>query len=447
MKKTSVAPARQLKVTMARTPAGAKVVAAQLAPAPSFPLTRAGGARVVKMPAPATVRSETRTQNAVARLQARDASRDARAAAAATKLAARRSFVSDERAAKRAFTIDNKLARPGQHQQFVLAREAQKQATRLAKPAQRQAFVLARDAQKQAFKLAMPGAAAGAAMSLTPAGVTTAPAPVTQLTPAAAVPTDAEVLSPEGEPVPAADDYDSDDVFEQSAAVPQEEDEDSYTDWPGGGAAFENEVSFEDVPGSGDDAELEGLGFPFVNSITAKWDELVAWLQAQAGRFMQIKSQILSQQKVLDAAIAKAKSTGGDVSRLKDLRSRADDALVNQRQLEGKVIEQMQKISATKQSQSGVGILPLVIGAAAVAALAYVVGQVYLQMRAWDQLNHEIEIATSGVMSVTDIERLKKAGAADPFGLGNLKTLALIGLGILVVWKVLPMFMNRRSAA
>jgi len=441
-------------------------------------------------PMPAPMVSPQRGASKAARQQARaaaeQAARAARRIAEAERLALTRAYQSQERAATREFKLTPgrekrafRLDRPAQKQAFTLQREAQRQALRLARPGQKQQFILAKQAQKQAARFAAGQAAAAAAAAAAglPFGPALSPAAApaeTTLVPAAA----SEVLT-ELEP---------EDSFDQSYGLPEE------SMMPGDESDFEepdeleqeqdaawgdeldeldteplplvNEAPFEriDAGDAGSDAgaggaaggfeleddealePLEGLGFPLVDSVTAKWNELTAWMQAQVGRFLQIKSEILNQQRVLDAAIAKAKAGGSDVGHLKDLRSRASEVLADQKDLEGQVLEQMQKISATNKSQQGVGILPLVIGAAAVSVLAYVAGKVYLQMRSWDQLNREIDLATRGVMSVSDIERLKKANVMDPLGLGNLKTLGMIALGIFVVWKVVPMI-TRRAAA
>jgi len=412
------------------------------------------GGQVIRLPSVLTPTPVTYSQPAVsvskpARRQAKQAAAESRRAAEAQRLALTRAYQSQERAARREF----KLAPAREKQAFILEKRAGSQALKLALPGQKQQFILAKQGQKQTARLVSRQAAAAAAMDALRMQDFPAAAPA----PAAALPPEATLL-PATEPAALTElepedsfefeedsGFEEPDEFEQEATwadeldteSPQEVDETPFERINSGG--------FDDVEADEGFEPLEGLGFSIVDSVTAKWNELVAWMQAQVGRFLQIKSEILNQQKVLDEAIRKAKAGGGDVHHLKDLRSRANEALSDQKDLEGQVLEQMQKISATK-SQPGVGVLPIVIGAAAVSVLAYVAGKVYLQMRSWDQLNKEIDLATRGVMSVTDIERLKKANTLDPFGLGNLKTLALVALGIFVVWKLVPMITKRQAA-
>ena len=430
---------------------------------------------VVSLPSVMTpvplITSQPAAATKLVRQAAQQAARESKHADEAQKLALTRAYKSQELAAKREYKLTPareqrafKLEKPAQKQQFILEKQAQKQALKLALPAQKQQFILAKQGQKQTARLVSRQAAAATAMDALRMPDFPAAAP----TPAAALPAEATLapaLPAEALPQLGPDQpyelYEESDLpeersdFEEADELEEEQDSawgDELDELDTEPLPSADEAPFERIDAGGltlEDDEglepLEGLGFSIVDSVEAKWNELVAWMQAQVGRFLQIKSEILNQQKVLDAAIKKAKAGGGDLSHLKDLRSRASEALSDQKDLEGQVLEQMQKISATK-TQQGVGVLPLVIGAAAVSVLAYVAGKVYLQMRSWDQLNKEIDLATRGVMSVSDIERLKKANTLDPFGLGNLKTLALVALGIFVVWKVLPMISKRQAA-
>jgi hypothetical protein len=407
--------------------------------------------------APVVKRLETRTDPAAAKLElqmrARQQKVDLAVQARAQKIAA----AAQENAAKR---------------EYLLAMQSLKGGQKLQKQQQPLTYKLAAGAQKYAFggeKIAGKLAKQAAAYQFKEGQSASArefierqlqPAPAAELVPATSPATALlpAAVTPEGqEPFGPAAGEESEGSWwqmEESAQIPESAGEQMFDELPAGEP--DEEAAGDDAGEAGPawpqdelpagEEGFEGLGDPITAAVLLRWNELVGWLKAKASQFLALKTRILLAQQKLDIAIANAERTGrGDVDRLEELRERTADAMDEQRSLETKVTEWLARIGVTQKPQ-GLGVAPIVIGAAAVAALAFITGAVYLQMRSWEQTDKEIDLVTRGLISVGDLERIKRAGAADPLGLSNAKPLAVIALAGLALW-VLPQIFKRSAPA
>lgn len=216
------------------------------------------------------------------------------------------------------------------------------------------------------------------------------------------------------------------------------------------------DVQPELVPGY-DDGEPEPLEGIFDSDYwRQKWDDTVAWFQAQVASFFSMKYELTKRRQVLDRAIATAQVNpqrvpASTLARLQGLKRDLSATLARQGELEGKVTEQLKKVNlVTEQKATGMGVaflIPIAIGAAAVATMVAVGGAVVIHMRNSADLNKQIDMVAAGVLSADQVERIKDAGpAGDLLGLGNLKTLGYLALGGVALYFVAPMLMGRRRA-
>jgi len=185
------------------------------------------------------------------------------------------------------------------------------------------------------------------------------------------------------------------------------------------------------------DSEDEELSGVMTDYMRQKWDEAVAWLQAKAGEFLGMKAKLMGSQRKVTAALERARSGGfpsATVRALSDTAGKLQQALENQRSLEGQVINKMREVGLSEPAGAGLGVLPLIpiaITAASAAALGLVVAKVVSHMRSSADLNRMADMVTKGIISGAEAEALMRAGGGgDLLGLGNLKPIAMLALGV-----------------
>ncbi len=406
---------------------------------------------------------------AAARLAARSDTRAQKTDLLMQRRGQRQAFV----LARKALPGQQRLERQESRQQFVIEKKRIKPEARLARQAEKHRYGESRQLEKHRFVEAQraareayirgqvlpegtvsPGVAPGAA----PAAAAVPEEFPTYETPASSeIPWEAELPGEDSGEASADESWWEDTGADVEASASAEMEYDAGDDAGAGedletdtGIDWDELVTAGEAAGETDAADegLEGLGIPIIGSLSQRWTELTAWLQAKAGEFLGIKQRILTSQKLLDRAIAQVKRTGqGDIDRLQELRERTDSAMENQVSLEGKVLSWLEKIRGGKQQ--GLGIEPITITLASIAALAAITGYVYLQMRSWDQLEKETDLVVKGILSVDQVKQLRAAGATDPLGLSNLKSLgmlALVGVGLYFAWPYLKRISSRAAA-
>lgn len=216
---------------------------------------------------------------------------------------------------------------------------------------------------------------------------------------------------------------------------------------------------YQDLMSSRDDELSAGL---FESDYwREKWDAAVAWFKEQVAKFRAMRPALAASVKKLDAALASARRMGRNTAELDALKTRANAALSKQATLETSVNAKLAEIGVSDGGVSGLGVLPLipiVIGAAAVAAIMYLAGQVITHLTNSADLNRQIDLVVSKQLTIEDMERLKAGGATGTGSGGGpldamtdaISSLGYVALGIgalVVASQVLPRLLPQNKAA
>jgi hypothetical protein len=199
-----------------------------------------------------------------------------------------------------------------------------------------------------------------------------------------------------------------------------------------------------------DDLEFEGFysgplapGLSGVmDSVTAYWtdrfNKALAYFKGLLAKFWATRAQLETDLALADHAIAVAaenpKVSDSQRDQLENLRGKIKDALDSQGSLENRVKQVQEKVAVITGGQDkGLGIVPIIIGAAAVAVVAAVAGAVYMHMRSADEIHSQLDMVAKGVLSAEQIATVKAGGAtgaAPWFSFGNIGGLLVPALVI-----------------
>lgn len=191
---------------------------------------------------------------------------------------------------------------------------------------------------------------------------------------------------------------------------------------------------------------LEGISDIFTTAIDfwkSKYNQAVAKLQAIVGDFLRNKDRLMTMQDTADRLAAnvarRSDVTEDQRAQIDQLRDDIAARLEAQHSLEGKVQETIAKIRSTNADAPAeqLGIIPFVVGAAAIAAIVTVTGAVIIHNNSVNELDKQLDLAARGVLTPAQIAQIKNAGGLGSIasGFSSLALLGVAGLGAYFLFK------------
>lgn len=176
-----------------------------------------------------------------------------------------------------------------------------------------------------------------------------------------------------------------------------------------------------------------------------KWDSAVAYFEARIGEFMGLKEKLLAARDTIGVLQAKAEHSStvseADSQAIRDMAATNTSLIAKQGDLETQIQDAAKQIGLVKQQQkaqttgAGLGFIPLIIGAAAVAAILTVAGAVVYHMQSVKSHLADLEALKNRVLTPAELSAVNAATGGGMFadlfkGLGGL--IALGGIAYLI---------------